>query len=129
MRFFIILRGYGLLLVVIFFVGLTQPKLKPEDLDSPTTAKEFMVRGKLYAKRGDYEQALADFNQAEQLQPRDRLAIYNSIYRNQAEALSELNRPAEAIEKYQKLKQKQQEDDLSTTNTDQKIAELRAKLK
>lgn len=128
MRFFIILRGYGLLLVVIFFVGLTQPKLKPEDLDSPTTAKEFMARGKLYAKRGDYEQALADFNHAEQLQPRDRLAIYNSIYRNQAEALSELNRPAEAIEKYQQLKQKQQEDDLSTTDTDQKIAELRTKL-
>jgi tetratricopeptide (TPR) repeat protein len=129
MRFFIILRGYGLLLILIFFVGLTQPKLKPEDLDSPTTVKEFMVRGKLYAKRGDYEQALADFNQAEQLQPRDKLAIYNSIYRNQAEALTELNRPAEAIEKYQQLKQKQQADDLSTTDTDQKIAELRTKLK
>ncbi|WP_416671465.1 tetratricopeptide repeat protein [Egbenema bharatensis] len=129
MRFFLILRSYGLLLVIIFFIGLTQPELKPEDLDSPATAKDFVYRGELYAEQGEYEKALADFNQAEQLRPRDRLGIYHSIYLNQAKALTALNRPAEAIEKYQKIKQRQQEDELSTTYVDRKIAELQTKLK
>jgi tetratricopeptide (TPR) repeat protein len=129
MRFFLILRGYGLLLIIIFFIGLTQPDLKPEDLDSPATAKDFVYRGELYAEQGDYEKALADFNQAEQLRLRDYLGIYHSIYLNQAKALTALNRPTEAIEKYQKIKRRQQEDELSTTYVDRKIAELQTKLK
>jgi tetratricopeptide (TPR) repeat protein len=128
MRFFLILRGYGLLLIIIFFIGLTQPDLKPEDLDSPVTAKDFVYRGELYAKYGEYEKALADYNRAEQMRPRDYLGIYHRIYFKQAIALAELNRPAEAIEKYQKVKQLEQEDGLSTESLDQKIAELQQQL-
>lgn len=129
MRFFITLRGNGLLLIIIFFIGMTRSGPKPEDFTSPSTAKEFLRRGELYAERGEYEKALADHNQAEQLRPRDYLGIYHSIYLNQAKALTALNRPAEAIEKYQKIKQRQQEDELSTTYVDRKIAELQTKLK
>ncbi len=126
MRFFIILRGYGLLLIIIFFIGLTHSAdLNPEEMTPPRTAKEFVRRGERYAERGEYEKALADFDQAEQLRPRDRLGIYHSIYLNQAKALTALNRPAEAIEKYQKIKQRRQEDELSTADVDRKIAELR----
>lgn len=78
----------------------------------------------MYAERGEYEKALADYNRAEQLRPRDYLGIYHSIYFKQAIALAELNRPAEAIEKFQKVKQVEQEDGLSTGHIDRRIAEL-----
>lgn len=129
MRFFFVLGGYGLLLIIVFFIGLAPASLNPEEIISPKTAKEFIRRGELYTEQGEYEKALADFNQAEQLRPRDRLGIYNSIYRNQAEALTALNRPAAAIEKYQKIKQRQQEDEMSTTYVDGKMAELQTQLK
>ncbi|MBW4466320.1 MAG: tetratricopeptide repeat protein [Pegethrix bostrychoides GSE-TBD4-15B] len=127
MRFFIVLRGYALLLIIVFFIGLAQPNLTPEEM-TPTTAKEFLRRGERYAEQGDYEKALADFNQAEQLRPHDRLGIYHSIYHNQAKALTALNHPAEAIQKYQKIKRRQQEDDLSTAYVDGKISELQTQL-
>jgi tetratricopeptide (TPR) repeat protein len=124
MRFFITLRGNGLLLIIIFFIGMTRSGPKPEDFTSPSTAKEFLRRGELYAERGEYEKALADHNQAEQLRPRDYLGIYHSIYFHQANALVALNRPAEAIEKFQKVKRVEQEDGLSTGHIDRRIAEL-----
>lgn len=127
MRCFVVLRGYSLLLIIVFFIGLAQPDLTPEAI-TPTTAKEFLRRGERYAEQGEYEKALADFNQAEQLRPRDRLGIYHSIYRNQAEALVALNRPAEAIQKYQKIKQRQQENEMSTAYVDGRIADLKTQL-
>lgn len=127
MRCFVVLRGYGLLLIIVFLIGLAPPNLTPEAM-TPTTAKEFLRRGELYAEQGEYEKALADFNQAEQLRPHDRLGIYHSIYHNQAKALTALNRPAEAIQKYKKIKQRQQENDLSTAYVDGKIADLKTQL-
>jgi tetratricopeptide (TPR) repeat protein len=127
MRFLIVLRGYALLLVIVFFIGLAPVNLKPEEM-TPKTAKEFLRRGERYTEQEEYEKALADFNQAEQLRPHDRLGIYHSIYLNQAKALTALNRPSEAIQKYQEIRQRQQEDDLSTNYVDGKIAELKTQL-
>ena len=128
MRFFIFLRGYGLLVILAFLIGITRPPLKPEKVSVPKTAEDFVYRGELYAKDEEYEKALADYNRAEQLHPVDRYCIYHSIYLNQAVALTELNRPAEAIEKYQKVKQIQQQDGLSTGLVDQEITALQKQL-
>jgi tetratricopeptide (TPR) repeat protein len=74
MRFLIVLRGYALLLVIVFFIGLAPVNLKPEEM-TPKTAKEFLRRGERYTEQEEYEKALADFNQAEQLLPQSGKSI------------------------------------------------------
>ena len=128
MRFFIFLRGYGLLVILAFLIGITRRPLKPENVSVPKTAEDFVNRGELYAKQEEYEKALADYNRAEQLRPADRYSIYHRIYLDQAQSLVELNRSVEAIEKYQKVKKVEQKTGLSTGWVDQQIVELQKQL-
>ena len=102
MRFYIRIPNYLLLTAFVLLVGVSRSlnPPSPEKLyANPETTEEFLSRGTLYLKRRDYEKALADFIQAEKLDPQNR-----SVYLKQGSALSALNRPAEAIEQYEKSK-------------------------
>ena len=102
MRFYIRIPNYLLLTAFVLLVGVSRSlnPPSPEELyANPETTEEFLSRGTLYLKQRDYEKALADFIQAEKLDPQN-----SSVYLNQASALSALDRPAEAIELYEKGK-------------------------
>lgn len=101
MRLYFVIPGSILILAGIFLIGLTRTTPVPEQVyPSPNTAVEFINRGRLYEKRGDYEAALADYAQATQLDTTDSTA-----YLEQAAALAALNRQTEAIETYEIAKQ------------------------
>ena len=96
MRFVIVIPSSLLLLIAIFMIGSTRGPYKPQTVyPAPNTAEEFLKRGRLYEQEGNYEKALSDYLQAEQLTPED-----SSVYLGQGSSLSALNQPDEAIEKY-----------------------------
>jgi tetratricopeptide (TPR) repeat protein len=114
MRVVVVIPGFVLLLVAIFFIGVTRGTPDPETLyPSPKNVEEFLSRGRLYEKHKKYEQALADYTQAAKLAPSN-----SSAYLGQAAALSALNRHAEAIAKYQIVRQLDQQNGFSTRMTD-----------
>jgi tetratricopeptide (TPR) repeat protein len=105
MRFFIFIPGSFFVLLIVFLIGGTRQPLPPEELyPAPKNVKEFLRRGELYEKQGDYEKALADYIQAKKLDPSN-----DDAYNGQASALSALNRHAEAIEKYKIVRQIRQQ--------------------
>lgn len=125
MRFVIILPGSLLLLAGVVLIGITRPTSTPETVfPAPRTATEFLRRGKLYQQQGDVEKALADYVQAAKLEPENSTA-----YLYQASALSSLNRPAEAIQQYQLVKQLEQQKGQSFALTDYLIQEQQKKLR
>ena len=63
----------------------------------PPIAKHHTNRGWTYFRMGNYEQAIADYNQALQLDPDDGL-----IYRNRAEAYEAMGNKDQAIADYKK---------------------------
>ena len=101
MRFFIFIPGSFFVLLIVFLIGVTRRPSPPEELyPVPQNVKEFLRRGELYEKQGDYEKALADYVQAAKLEPNN-----SSAYLGQASSLSGLDRHAEAIKKYKIVKQ------------------------
>lgn len=86
---------------LFIWIGIEQGNAPPEKIISqPKTADEFLRRGKLYEKNGNYEKALKDYTQAVALRPNDE-----SGYIHQGLALEGLNRPQDALQKYQKAKE------------------------
>ncbi len=124
MRLFIIIPGSTLVLIAILLIGVTRRTPDPETLyPSPQNAEEFLSRGKLYEKYGDYEQALMDYVQAAKLDQSN-----SSAYLGQAAALSALNRHAEAIEKYEIVRKLDQQSGLGTRMVDLLIQSEREEL-
>lgn len=102
MRFYIKIPAYLIITVFIGFMGLSQTLNPPQPeamYSNPETAEAFLQRGERYADRQEYEQALADYTQAEQLAPTDR-----TVYLKKGAAFSALNQPEAAIEQYEKAK-------------------------
>jgi tetratricopeptide (TPR) repeat protein len=124
MRFVIIIPGSLLLLVWIFLIGVTRTTPIPEKMyPHPKNAQEFLSRGQLYERHDKLEQALADYTQAVKLEPKNSIALLR-----QASMLAALNRPEEAIQKYQIVKRLDQEKGYSTALTDYSIQEQQKKL-
>jgi tetratricopeptide (TPR) repeat protein len=102
---FSFLKLCAIALVVAFpifiWIGFEQGNTPPEKIISqPKTADEFLRRGNLYEKNGNYENALKDYTQATTLRPNDERG-----YIRQGLALEGLNRPQAALQKYQKAKE------------------------
>jgi len=102
---FSFLKLCAIAMVVTFplfiWIGIEQGNTPPEKIIvHPKTADEFLRRGSLYKKNGNYEKALQDFNQAVALRPNDE-----DGYIHQGLALRGLNRPEDALQKYQKAKE------------------------
>jgi tetratricopeptide (TPR) repeat protein len=124
MRFVIVIPGTLFLLGGILLIGITRTTPIPEQVfPTPKTAKEFISRGELYEKHDKLEQALADYDQAAKLEPKN-----STILLNQASTLGMLNRPEAAITKYQKLKQLYQQKGDDTKMVDYFIQEQQKKL-
>lgn len=124
MRFVILIPGSLLLLVWVFLIGITRTTPAPEKLyPTPKTAAAFVSRGQLYEEHGNLERALADYTQATRLEPKNSQAL---LY--QASTLAMLNRPAEAIQKYQTLRKLYQQKDHDTKLIDYSIQEQQRKL-
>jgi tetratricopeptide (TPR) repeat protein len=58
-------------------------------------AEAYFNRGSFYAKRGEYEKAIADFDKATEINPQ-----YYKAYFNKAVAIERVGRWTEAIEAY-----------------------------
>jgi len=102
---FSFLKLCAIVMVVAFplfiWIGIEQENTPPEKIIShPKTADEFLSRGKLYEKNGNYVKALQDYTQVVALRPNDE-----DGYIRQGLALEGLNRPQEALQKYQKAKE------------------------
>ncbi|MEO1396075.1 MAG: tetratricopeptide repeat protein [Cyanobacteria bacterium J06634_5] len=124
MRFFIIVPSSLIVLTIIAIIGANQGTFDPQELyPTPENAEEFLRRGELYEETGEYEKALADYNQAEQLVPND-----SDVYLGQGASLAALNQPAAAIEKYLIVKDIDQQEGRSTHIIDDLIAREREKL-
>lgn len=124
MRFVIVIPGFALLLIVIFFIGVTRGTPDPETVyPSPKNVKEFLSRGRLYEKHGQYSEALADYTQAAKLDPSN-----TSAYLGQGAALSALDRHSEAIEKYQIVRRFDQQSGFGTRMIDLLIESERKEL-
>jgi tetratricopeptide (TPR) repeat protein len=105
MRFVIFIPGSFFILLIVFLIGVTRQPSPPEELyPTPRNVKEFLRRGELYKKQGNYEKALADYIQAAKFDPDS-----TDAYRGQALSLSALDRHAEAIEKFKIVKQIRQQ--------------------
>ncbi|MEM9149486.1 MAG: tetratricopeptide repeat protein, partial [Cyanobacteria bacterium P01_F01_bin.3] len=79
-----------------------------------------LKRGKLYEKAGNYEKALADYTQAQQLDPSD-----SSTYLGQGSVLSAMDQPDDAIEKYLIVREIDLQNDRSTRLIDYLIEKER----
>jgi tetratricopeptide (TPR) repeat protein len=124
MRFAIIVPGSLILLIAIAVIGASRGTPEPIDLyPTPENAEEFLRRGELYEEAGDYEKALADYAQAEQLNSDD-----SSVYLGQGASLSALNQPAAAVEKYLIVREMDLRNGRSTYIIDDLIAKEREKL-
>jgi tetratricopeptide (TPR) repeat protein len=89
-----------LLFPLFFLIGIEQGNAPPEKIiPHPKTAQEFIRRGELHEKNRNYEKALADYTQAVALSPHEERG-----YIRQGLALEALDRPGEALRKYQKAK-------------------------
>ncbi|BAU15913.1 TPR repeat-containing protein (plasmid) [Leptolyngbya sp. NIES-3755] len=102
---FSFLKLCAIVMVVAFplfiWIGIEQGNTPPEKIIShPKTANEYLNRGKLYEKNGNYEKALQDYTQVVALRPNDE-----DGYIRQGLALEGLNRPQDALQKYQKAKE------------------------
>lgn len=98
------LKSSAIALVLLFpvfaYIGFSRSNLPPDQVvSSPATAQDFMHRGNLYWKRGDYEAALADYTQVTQLEPGEE-----SGYMRQGMALDALEREEEAIATFQQAR-------------------------
>ncbi|MEM8502418.1 MAG: tetratricopeptide repeat protein [Cyanobacteria bacterium P01_D01_bin.1] len=124
MRFFIIIPGSLIGLVIIAFISATQRNFDPQELyPAPENAKEFLRRGELYEKAGEYEKALADYTQAEQLSPDD-----SNVYLGQGASLSALGQPAAALDKYLLVREMDRREGRSTYLIDDLIRIEKEKL-
>ncbi|MGB3788416.1 MAG: tetratricopeptide repeat protein [Phormidesmis sp.] len=124
MRFFIIIPGSLIGLVIIAFIGANQRNFDPQELyPVPENAKEFLRRGELYEKAGEYEKALADYTQAEQLSPDD-----SNVYLEQGSVLAALGQSQAAIEKYLIVTEIDQRNGVSTRIVEDLIRIEREKL-
>jgi tetratricopeptide (TPR) repeat protein len=124
MRFVIVIPGSLILLIAIAVIGASRETPEPQTLyPTPQGAKEFLRRGELYEKAGDYEKALSDYEQAALLEPEN-----SDTYLEQGSVLSALNQPAAAIEKYLIVKEIDQQNGTSTRIVEDLIAMERAKL-
>lgn len=124
MRFFIIIPSSLIGLVIIAFIGANQRNFDPQELyPTPKNAKEFLRRGELYEKAGEYEKALADYTQAEQLSPDD-----SNVYLEQGSVLAALGQPQAAIEKYLIVTEIDQRNGVSTRIVEDLIRIEREKL-
>lgn len=86
---------------LFIWIGIEQGNTPPDKIIAhPKTAEDFLRRGSLYEKNGNYEKALRDFNQAVALRPNDE-----DGYIRQGLALEGLNRSQDALQKYQKAKE------------------------
>lgn len=86
---------------VFIWIGIEQGNTPPGKIISqPKSADEFLRRGTLYEKNGNYEEALNDYTKAIALRPNDGRG-----YIRQGLALEGLSRPEEAFQKYQKAKE------------------------
>ena len=125
MRCVIIIPGSFLLLVWVFLLGVTRTTPIPEKVfPAPKNAREFIRRGQLYEKHGQLAKALADYTQATRLEPKNGTALLD-----QASLLAALNRPGEAIQKYQTLKKLDQQKGQNTALIDYLIQEQQQKLR
>jgi tetratricopeptide (TPR) repeat protein len=110
MRFVIVIPSSLILLAAVFIIGSTRKTPRAHVVyPAPSTAEEFLKRGELYEKEGNYEKALSDYVQAEKLDPND-----SSVYLNQGSVLSALEQPDAAIEKYLIVKEIDQRNNLPT---------------
>ncbi len=124
MRLFIIIPSSVLLAIAIFFLGMGHNPRPETVFPNPKNAKEWIARGELYKQREDYDRALADYIQAAKLEPDN-----SSAYLGQASALSGMKRHAEAIEKYQIVRQLDQQKGFSTRLVDSLIEFQQEQLK
>ncbi len=102
---FSFLKLCAIVMVIAFplfiWIGIEQGNTSPEKIIAhPKTADEFLRRGNLYEKNGNYEKALQDYAQVIRLRPDDE-----DGYVRQGLALEGLNRPQDALQKYQKAKE------------------------
>ncbi|MEL7358224.1 MAG: tetratricopeptide repeat protein [Cyanobacteria bacterium J06560_6] len=124
MRFLIILPSSLLVLVAIAIIGSNRRTPDPQTLyPAPQSSEEFLERGELYEKAGDYDQALSDYEQAVQLNPND-----SDGYLGQGSVLSALNRPDAAIENYLTVKEIDQQNGVSTRIVEYLIDKEKEKL-
>lgn len=124
MRFLIVFPSSLIILIAVAVIGASQKTPEPQVLyPAPQGAEEYIERGKLYEKAGAYDKALSDYEQAVQLNPDESHA-----YLGQGSALSSLNQPAAALEKYLIVKEMNQQSGKSTRILDELIARERAKL-
>ena len=124
MRFFIIVPSSLIVLAIIAVIGAGQGNFEPQELyPAPENGEEFLRRGELYEEAGEYEKALADYEQAEALIPDD-----SNVYLGQGASFSALEQPAAAIEKYLIVKEIDQRSSRSTYIIDDLIAREREKL-
>lgn len=124
MRFFIIVPSSLIVLAIIAVIGAGQGNFEPQELyPAPENGEEFLRRGELYEEAGEYEKALADYEQAEALIPDD-----GDVYLGQGASFSALDQPAAAIEKYLIVKEIDQRNGRSTYIIDDLIEREREKL-
>lgn len=124
MRFAIIIPGSLILLLAIAIIGASRETPDPQTLyPTPQSAEEFLERGELYEKAGNYEKALSDYEQAVQLDPDD-----SHGYLGQGSALSALNKPDNAVKKYLVVKELDQQNGVSTRMVEYLIDKEREKL-
>jgi tetratricopeptide (TPR) repeat protein len=74
--------------------------LREADLDRPAKSEAHRIRGRRHRQRGRYEEALADFNHALELNPDESLAAYGRgetylLMRRHEQALADFNRAIE----------------------------------
>ncbi|MEO0519220.1 MAG: tetratricopeptide repeat protein [Cyanobacteria bacterium P01_A01_bin.116] len=124
MRFFIIVPSSLIVLAIIAVIGAGQGNFEPQELyPAPENGEEFLRRGELYEEAGEYEKALADYEQAEALIPDD-----SNVYLGQGASFSALDQPAAAVEKYLIVKEIDQRNGRSTYIIDDLIEREREKL-
>ena len=124
MRFFIIVPSSLIVLAIIAVIGAGQGNFEPQELyPAPENGEEFLRRGELFDEAGEYENALADYEQAEALIPDD-----SNVYLGQGASFSALDQPAAAVEKYLIVKEIDQRNGRSTYIIDDLIEREREKL-
>ena len=110
MRFFIVLPSSLIVLIAVLVIGASRKTPEPQTLyPDPEGAEEFLRRGELYERAGDYEKAFSDYEQAALLEPENSVA-----YLEQGSVLAALGKSEAAIEKYLIVKEIDRENGVST---------------
>lgn len=118
MRFVIVLPSSLIALIAIAIVGGGRGIPEPQELyPEPNGVEEFLRRGELYRKAGNYEKALSDYERAERLDPEN-----SDVYLGKGSTLSGLEQPAAAIENYLIVKEIDIQKGRSTRLIDELIA-------